>query len=84
METVFKKTPVLTNTVMHYCPGCGHGIVHRLVAEVIDELGVAAKTIGVVPVGCAVFAYRYFNVDTMEAAHGRAPAAATGVKRTNP
>lgn len=84
METVFKKTPVLTNTVMHYCPGCGHGIVHRLVAEVLDELGVADKTIGVVPVGCAVFAYRYFNVDSMEAAHGRAPAVATGAKRVHP
>ena len=84
METVFKKTPVLTDAVMHYCPGCGHGIVHRLVAEAIDELGVANKAIAVVPVGCAVFAYRYFNIDSMEAAHGRAPAVATGIKRVNP
>ncbi len=84
MAVVFKKTPLLTDAVMHYCPGCGHGIVHRLVAEVIDELGVQDRTVGIVPVGCAVFGYRYFNVDTMEAAHGRAPAVATGVKRVNP
>lgn len=84
METVFKKTPVLTDTTLHYCPGCGHGIVHRLVAEVIEELGVQEKTIGVVPVGCAVFGYKYFNLDMMEAAHGRAPACATGIKRVHP
>ena len=82
--TVFKKTPVLTDTIMHYCPGCGHGIVHRLVAEVLEELGVADKAIGVVPVGCAVFGYKYFNIDVMEAAHGRAPAVATGIKRVHP
>ncbi len=81
MAVVFKKTPVLTDTVMHYCPGCGHGIVHRLVAEVIEEMGLQESTVGVAPVGCAVFAYRYFNVDMQEAAHGRAPAVATGVKR---
>ena len=68
----------------HYCPGCTHGIAHRLVAEVIDELGVAAKTIGVAPVGCAVFAYNYFDLDFAEAAHGRAPAMATGIKRVLP
>lgn len=84
MADVFKKTSLLTDAILHYCPGCGHGIVHRLVAEVIDELGVQDKTVGVVPVGCAVFGYRYFNVDTMEAAHGRAPAVATGIKRVHP
>ncbi|MEW6308194.1 MAG: thiamine pyrophosphate-dependent enzyme [Bacillota bacterium] len=69
---------------MHYCPGCTHGIIHRLVAEVIDELGVADKTIGVAPVGCSVLAYKYFNVDMHQAAHGRAPAVATGIKRVLP
>ena len=68
----------------HYCPGCTHGVAHRLVAEVLDELGIAGRTIGVAPVGCAVFAYRYFNVDFAEAAHGRAPAMATGIKRVLP
>lgn len=81
MAVVFKKTSALTDTVMHYCPGCGHGIVHRLVAEAIEELGLQERTVGVAPVGCAVFAYRYFNVDMQEAAHGRAPAVATGIKR---
>jgi 2-oxoglutarate/2-oxoacid ferredoxin oxidoreductase subunit beta len=66
---------------MHYCPGCGHGVIHRLVCEVIDELGVRAKTIAIAPVGCAVLAYDYWDFDTMEAAHGRTPAVATGVKR---
>jgi 2-oxoglutarate ferredoxin oxidoreductase subunit beta len=84
MTKIFEKTKLLTDEVMHYCPGCGHGIVHRLVAEAIDELGVQDKTVGVVPVGCAVFAYKYFNVDTQEAAHGRAPAVATGIKRVHP
>ena len=84
MATVFKKTPLLTDVTLHYCPGCGHGIVHRLVAEVIEELGVQEKAIGVVPVGCAVFGYKYFNMDIMEAAHGRAPACATGIKRVHP
>jgi len=68
----------------HYCPGCTHGIVHRLVAEVLDELGVIGKTVGVAPVGCAVFAYNYFSCDMVEAAHGRAPAVATGLKRALP
>jgi Pyruvate:ferredoxin oxidoreductase and related 2-oxoacid:ferredoxin oxidoreductases, beta subunit len=84
MTTVFKKTPILTDAILHYCPGCGHGIVHRLVAEVIDELGIQDRTVALVPVGCAVFGYKYFNVDSVEAAHGRAPAAATGIKRTDP
>ena len=84
MATVFKKTPLLTDATLHYCPGCGHGIVHRLVAECIDELGIGERTIGVVPVGCAVVGYKYFNIDTQEAAHGRAPAVATGIKRVNP
>jgi 2-oxoglutarate ferredoxin oxidoreductase subunit beta len=84
MTKIFGKTKLLTDEVMHYCPGCCHGIVHRLVAEAIDELGVQDKTVGVVPVGCAVFAYKYFNVDTQEAAHGRAPAVATGIKRVYP
>ena len=69
MQTVFKKTPILTDAVLHYCPGCGHGIVHRLVAEVVDELGIQDRTIAIVPVGCAVFGYKYFNLDSIEAAH---------------
>ena len=84
MAVVYEKTKILTDTSLHYCPGCTHGIIHRLVAEAIDELGIQGKTIGIAPVGCAVFAYNYFNVDMMEAAHGRAPAVATGCKRVNP
>ncbi len=84
MAIIFDRTPVLTNVPFHYCPGCGHGIVHRMVAEVIDELGIREKTAGVAPVGCAVFAYNYFDVDMYEAAHGRAPAVATGFKRVHP
>lgn len=84
MTTVFKKTPLLTDEVMHYCPGCTHGIVHRLVAETLEELNVGDRAIGIAPVGCAVFAYRYFNIDMQEAAHGRAPAVATGIKRVLP
>ncbi len=80
---VFEKPKALTDAVLHYCPGCTHGIIHRLVAEVIDELGIAGRTIGVAPVGCSVFAYNYFNVDMVQAAHGRAPAVATGVKRAD-
>ena len=76
MAVVYEKTKMLTDKPLHYCPGCTHGIIHRLVAEAIDELGVQDKTIGVAPVGCAVFAYDYFNCDMMEAAHGRAPAVA--------
>ncbi len=84
MEQVFKRPHALCDVPLHYCPGCGHGIVHRLVAEVLDELGIEGKTIGVAPVGCAVFAYNYFNCDVQEAAHGRAPAVATGIKRVHP
>ena len=84
MAVVYEKTKILTDTPLHYCPGCTHGIIHRLVAEAIDELGIQGKTIGIAPVGCAVFAYNYFNTDMMEAAHGRAPAVATGCKRVNP
>ncbi len=83
MKQVFKKPHALCDVPLHYCPGCTHGIVHRLVAEAIDDLGIEGKTIGVAPVGCSVFAYDYFNCDMVEAAHGRAPAVATGIKRTN-
>ena len=81
---VFEKPKSLTDAVLHYCPGCTHGIIHRLVAEAIDELGIEGKTIGVAPVGCAVMAYNYFACDMVEAAHGRAPAVATGLKRALP
>ena len=84
MAVVFQKTSMLTDTPFHYCPGCTHGIIHRLVAEVLEELGVGDTAIGIAPVGCAVFAYNYFNCDMMEAAHGRAPACATGAKRVHP
>ena len=81
---VFDKPHALTDAPFHYCPGCTHGIVHRLVAEVIDELGIEGKTVGIAPVGCSVLAYNYFNCDMIEASHGRAPAVATGVKRAEP
>ena len=84
MAVVFEKPKALTNVPLHYCPGCPHGIIHRLVAEAIDELGIEGKTIGVAPVGCAVMAYDYFACDMIEAAHGRAPATATGIKRCRP
>jgi 2-oxoglutarate/2-oxoacid ferredoxin oxidoreductase subunit beta len=84
MKTVFARTPTLKDCPTHYCPGCGHGIVHRLVAETIDELGIRGRTIGIAPVGCAVLAYNYFDVDMIEVAHGRAPAVATGMKRVHP
>lgn len=84
MAVVFQKPHALTDAPFHYCPGCTHGIIHRLVAEVIDELGIEGKTIGIAPVGCAVMAYDYFNCDMIEASHGRAPAVATGVKRSLP
>ena len=84
MAVVFKKPNALTNAPLHYCPGCTHGIIHRLVAEAIDELGIEGKTVGVAPVGCAVMAYDYFACDMVEAAHGRAPAVATGLKRCMP
>ena len=81
---VYKRPEALSKVPMHYCPGCTHGIVHRLVAEVIDELKIENDTVGVAPVGCAVFAYNYFECDFIEASHGRAPAVATGIKRTHP
>ena len=81
---VFEKTKGLTDNPLHYCPGCTHGIIHRLVAEALDELGVTGKTVGVASVGCSVFSYNYFNCDMIQAAHGRAPAVATGAKRANP
>lgn len=83
-QQVFRRPDSLFGGVTHYCPGCGHGIVHRLVAEAIDELGIQGRTIGVMPVGCAVFGYNYFEFDGCESAHGRAPAVATGIKRVRP
>ena len=84
MSIVFERPKSLTDVPFHYCPGCTHGIIHRLVAETIDELGIEGRTIGIAPVGCSVFAYNYFNCDMIEAAHGRAPAVATGAKRAHP
>lgn len=84
MEKVFGRPHALIDTNLHYCPGCTHGIIHRLVAEVMDEFEIEGKTIGVASVGCSVFAYNYFNCDMQQAAHGRAPAVATGIKRTHP
>jgi len=84
MKKVFSRPRSLKNVSTHYCSGCGHGIIHRLVAEVIDELGIREKTIGVAPVGCAVIAYDYWDFDVCEAAHGRTPAVATGIKRVSP
>ena len=84
MEKIYQRPESLCDVPMHYCPGCTHGIAHRLVAEVMDELGIEGKTIGVAPVGCAVFAYDYWECDMQEAAHGRAPAVATGIKRVLP
>ncbi len=83
-KVLFKRAESLTSTPFHYCPGCGHSIVHRLVAEVIDDLGARERTLAVAPVGCAVFAYNYFNFDCSEAPHGRTPAVATGMKRVHP
>ena len=84
MAVVFERPKALLDVPMHFCPGCGHGIVHRLVCEVLDEMGIEGNTIGVVPVGCSVMSYDYFGCDVIEAPHGRAPAVATGVKRSNP
>ena len=81
---VYGKTKLLTDNVMHYCPGCSHGVIHKLIAEVIEEMGIQNDTIAVAPVGCAVFAYNYIDVDWQEAAHGRAPAVATAIKRLMP
>ena len=84
MAIVYEKSRGLTDEELHYCPGCHHGIIHKLVAESLVELGLLDDAIGVCPVGCSVFAYKYFNCDMQEAAHGRAPAVATGIKRTHP
>lgn len=84
MRQIFGRPASLTDVPMHYCPGCTHGIIHRLVAEVMDELGIREKTIGIASVGCSVFAYEYFNCDMQQASHGRAPAVATGIKRAWP
>ncbi len=81
---VYAKTPLLTDNIMHYCPGCSHGTIHKLIAEVIDEMGMQEQTIGVSPVGCSVFAYNYIDIDWAEAAHGRAAAVATAIKRLYP
>ena len=81
---VYKRSKVMTPNTLHYCPGCGHGTVHRLIAEVIEELDIQDKTIGITPVGCSVLMYNYLDIDMQEAAHGRAPALATGVKRIMP
>jgi len=83
-ETIFKRTEALKAVPTHYCPGCTHGIIHRLVCESVEEEGLRERTVGVAPVGCSVLAYNYFNFDSIEAAHGRAPAVATGVKRSRP
>ena len=84
MGKTFQKPESMTDVPTHYCPGCTHGVIHRLVAEAIDELGIRGRTVGIAPVGCAVLAYNYFNFDFQEAAHGRAPAMATGIKRVRP
>lgn len=81
---VYDKPRLMNDTPMHYCPGCSHGVVHKLIAEVIEEMGMEEQTIGIAPVGCAVFAYNYIDIDWQEAAHGRAPAIATAIKRLNP
>ena len=81
---VYKKPRLLNDTPMHYCPGCSHSLIHKLIAEIVEEMGIEESTIGVSPVGCAVFAYNYIEIDWVEAAHGRAPAVATAVKRLNP
>ena len=84
MKQVFKRPAYIKKTPFRYCPGCGHSLAHRLIAEVIEELGIRERVIGIAPVGCAVFAYDYFDFDMIEVAHGRPPAAATGMKRTLP
>lgn len=84
LEKIFERPAALSATPLHYCPGCTHGIIHRLIAEALDELGITGRAVGVAPVGCAVFAYNYFECDMAQAAHGRAPAVATGIKRANP
>jgi 2-oxoglutarate ferredoxin oxidoreductase subunit beta len=83
-RVIFERPELLVDRSTHYCPGCGHGVVHRLIAEVLGEMGLGARTIAVAPVGCAVFAYDYIGVDFVEAPHGRAPAVATGIRRVRP
>ena len=83
-QTVYRRPETLCPAPTHYCPGCSHGLIHKLIAEVIDELGIRERTVAIAPVGCAVFLYNYFNLDSAEAAHGRAPAMATGLKRVEP
>ncbi len=84
MDTIFSKPDSMKDVPTHYCPGCGHGVVHRLICEVVDELGIRESVIGIAPVGCAVIAYDYWDFDVTETAHGRVPAVATGIKRTHP
>ncbi len=84
LELVYQRPATLTDTPFHYCPGCGHGVAHKLLMEVVEEMGIQENTIGVAPVGCSVFAYHYMNIDMQEAAHGRASAVATGIKRVLP
>ena len=84
MSKIYTKSRGLTDIPLHFCPGCGHGIIHKLIAESLVELDVLEKSITIAPVGCAVLSYNYFNCDGVQAAHGRAPAVATGIKRTNP
>ncbi len=84
MEATYKAPETLIDIPTHYCPGCGHGIVHRLIAEIIDEMDMRGKTIGLAPVGCSVLAYNYLDIDMCEAAHGRTPSVATGIKRVHP
>jgi 2-oxoglutarate/2-oxoacid ferredoxin oxidoreductase subunit beta len=84
MKREYKRPDGLSKTIMRYCPGCGHSIVHRIIGETMDELGIREKTIAIAPVGCSVFLYEYFNCDSVQVAHGRAPAVATGIKRVNP
>jgi 2-oxoglutarate ferredoxin oxidoreductase subunit beta len=81
---VMQKTKVMNDAPMHYCPGCSHGVVHKIIGEIIEEMDIQDKTIGIAPVGCAVFAYQYLDIDWQQAAHGRAPALATAVKRLLP
>ncbi len=83
-QKVYQRPQSLSNVSTHYCPGCTHGLIHKLIGEVIDELGIREKTVAVAPVGCSVLLYNYFELDTAEAAHGRAPAMATGLKRVQP
>ena len=84
MKKKFSRPKSMKDISTHYCAGCGHGIIHRLICEAVDELGIREKTVGIAPVGCAVIAYDYWDFDVSEAAHGRAPAVATGMKRVNP